>query len=89
MKSSFLKFVVVGLVGDLFPYLGKFSPRIWKLSKPNVTQLNSKQLKSNFVEVRYSSQLEPTTPHTNFSVTSRLARKLKFCADTHYQVSNT
>ena len=32
--------------------------RFVKLSKPNVTQLNSKQLKSNFVEVRHSSHLE-------------------------------
>ena len=48
-----------------------------------LTQNNSK---SNFVEVRHSSHLAPTTttpPHTNFSVTSRPTRKLKFCTDTH------
>ena len=50
-----------------------------KLSKPNVTQLNSKQLESNFVEVRHSSHLEPTLHHPtlNFSGTSRPARELK------------
>ena len=53
------------------------------LSKPNVTQLNSNELNRNFVEVRHSSHLEPTTPPTNFSVTCSPARELKFGTDTH------
>ena len=58
------------------------------LSKPNVTQLNSTQLKATQKQlhwVRHNSHLEPTTTTTTikFSVTSRSARKLKFCTDTH------
>ena len=52
------------------------------LSKPNVTQLNSK---ATSVGVRHRNHLEPTPPHThtNFSATFRPARELKFGADTH------
>ena len=57
------------------------------LSKPNVTQLNStqlKQLKSNFVGLdTVATWNPPPPPHTNLSVTSRPPRKLKFCTDTH------
>ena len=49
---------------------------------PNSTQLNSKQLKSNFVGLDIVlTWNSPTTP--NFSVTSRPARELKFGTDTH------
>ena len=63
-----------------------------QLSKPNVTQLNSTQLKATQKQlrwVRHSTHLEPTPPTpphpppTNFSGTSRLARELKFGIDTH------
>ena len=55
------------------------------LSKPNVTQLNSTQSNSKQLRwVRHSTHLEPTPlPRTNFSVTSRPARELKFGTDTH------
>ena len=46
----------------------------------NLTQFKSKQLYVTRVEVRHSSHVSPTPPHptTNFSATSRHARKLKF-----------
>ena len=52
----------------------------------NSTQLNSKQLKSNFVGLDIVATWNPPPhhyPHTNFSVTSRPARELKFGTDTH------
>ena len=52
------------------------------LSKPNVTQLNSKQLKRNFVGLDTVPTCS-THPTTNFSGTSRPARELKFGTDTH------
>ena len=60
-----------------------------KLSKPNVTQLSStqlKQLKSNFVGldiVLTWNPPPPPHPTPNFSGTSRPARELKFGTDTH------
>ena len=54
------------------------------LSKPNVTQLNSTQLKATQKQlrwVRHSSH--PRHPTPNFSGTSRRARELKFCTTTH------
>ena len=57
------------------------------LSKPNVTQLNStqlKKLKSNFVGLDIVLTWNPPHPPTiNFSGTSRPARKLKFGTETH------
>ena len=59
------------------------------LSKPNVTQLNStqlKQLKSNFVGLDIVLTWNPPhhpPPTINFSVTSRAARRLKFGTDNH------
>ena len=49
----------------------------------NATQLNSK---ATSVGVRHISHVFPTPPHpppTNFSVSCRPARELKFCTDTH------
>ena len=48
----------------------------------DLTQLNSKQLYLTRVEVRHSSHVFHPH-HTNFSATSRHARKLKFGTDTH------
>ena len=62
------------------------SVHVFKLSKPNVTQLNStqlKQLKSNFVGLDSVVTWNPPHPGPNFSVTSRPARELKFGTDTH------
>ena len=64
------------------------------LSKPNATQLNSKQLKNNFVGLdivvtwnayisRGTSHISRGTSTPNFSGTSRPARELKFGTDTH------
>ena len=54
-----------------------------KLSNPNVTQLNSKQLKNNFVGLDTVATWNPPPTTINFSVTSRPARELKFGTDTH------
>ena len=83
---------VVGGVGWSRPSLGfscSQAEQQQQLSKPNVTQLNSTQLKATQKQLRWvrlSSHLEPTPPpHTtpNFSVTSRPVRELEFGTDTH------
>ena len=55
------------------------------LSKPNATQLNSKQLALELDTVVTCSTPphHPTTPRTNFSPTSRRATEQKFGTDTH------
>ena len=79
--------------GDKDGYICHNSNLKLKLIQANLivkTQRNStqlKQLKSNFVEVRHGTHLEPTPPHPpptpNFSGNSRPARELKFGTDTH------
>ena len=55
----------------------RVNSRVLKLSKPNP---NSTQLNAARADDRHNSHWEPTSPHpnTNFSATSRHARKLKF-----------
>ena len=48
---------------------------------PALPQLDSTQLKVTRVEVRHSSHEFHLHPHTNFSATSRHAKKLKFGTD--------
>ena len=71
----------MGILGK-FLYNMKYCQNPTKLDS---TQLYSKQLKSNFLGLDIIATWNPPPhyTHTNFSVTSRPARELKFGTDTH------
>ena len=74
------------MVGPMFKQQTNCEVNYTVKTQRNSTQLNStKATQKQLRWVRHSTHLEPTPPHpyTNFSVTSRPVRELKFGTDTH------